>query len=328
MVAVIIPAYNRKNVVEEALISLTIQTKKRFITVLVDDASTEDFNPLVEKYSKKLHLKYIRRETNGGPGAARRDGLQWCFDNNIELVMFLDSDDLLLPKAVERLSKEINVNNCDIVTSDIQGENEYGFPFFIKDKETIWTHGKIYRTSFLKQINLNFPDIKVNEDVAFNTVAFLSAYQNKRVAKIEEQLYFWRHEKSSITRTQENMEELIYNLSFGFIQAIDFAYEKFIELKLDLNLLFPKIVGIYGYVQKLRLQKRYTEKEEKIVKKIYRSPNVIQLIKENLLSKKENLFASLPQGEIFFKQNLLFEQTVKDFIEENTGLTISQIKGD
>lgn len=328
MLAVIIPAYNRKEVLEEALISLTIQTKKRFITVLVDDASTEDFSSLIKEYSKKLHLKYIRREVNGGPGAARNDGLQWCFDNNIELVMFLDSDDLLLPKAIERLSKEINVNNCDIVTSEIQGEDKYGFSFLIKDKETIWTHGKIYRTSFLKQINLNFPDIRVNEDVAFNTVAFFSAYQNKRVAKIEEQLYFWRHEKNSITRTQQNIEDFLYNSNFGFIQAIDFAYEKFMELNLDLNLLFPKIVQLYYYVQRLKLQGKYMAKAEEIIKKIYRNPNITQLIKENLLSKKENFFVYLTQGVVSSGQNLLFEQTVKDFIEESTGLTISQIKGD
>jgi glycosyltransferase involved in cell wall biosynthesis len=73
----------------------------------------------VEKYKSLLHIIYLKQENNQGPGAARERGLQWCFDNNIEFIMFLDSDDLLLPKAVERLTKEINVTNCDIIISDI-----------------------------------------------------------------------------------------------------------------------------------------------------------------------------------------------------------------
>ena len=61
--------------------------------------------------------------------------------------MFLDSDDLLLPKAVERLTKEINVTNYDIIISDIQGEDKNGFSYSIpaSTNETVWTHGKIYR---------------------------------------------------------------------------------------------------------------------------------------------------------------------------------------
>jgi hypothetical protein len=68
----------------------------------------------------------------------------------MELVMFLDSDDLLLPKAVERLSKEINVTGKDIITSNVQTEDKNGFTYKLENSETIWTHGKIYRTSFLK----------------------------------------------------------------------------------------------------------------------------------------------------------------------------------
>lgn len=316
MLAVIIPVYNRPQQFEEALRSLTIQTKKRFITVIVDDASEEDVFSITKKYSNLLHIVYLRQENNGGPGKARARGLQWCFDNNIELVMFLDSDDLLLPKAIERLSKEINVTRNDMIVSEIQGEDKFGFSWTIDDNETIWNHGKIYRVSFLKQIGLNFPDIKMNEDVAFNTVAFYAAKSRKTVAKIAEQHYLWKWEENSMTRLS-NKKEVICKSAKGFIEAIKFCVEKFQDLNLDLNLLFPKVRGMYVFVQYLKKYGEYDASIKKKVEEVYNNSNIKQLIRKNLSSNKENLFSTLPNGAIYLEQNFMFEQTAIDFLKEH-----------
>lgn len=316
MLAVIIPVYNRPKQFEEALRSLTIQTKKRFITIVVDDASEEDIYSITKKYSKLLHIIYLRQESNAGPGKARARGLQWCFDNNIELVTFLDSDDLLLPKAIERLSKEINVTGSDIITSEIQGEDKFGFSWTIDDNETTWNHGKIYRVSFLKQIGLNFPDIKMNEDVAFNTVAFYAAKTKKTVAKIAEQHYLWKWEENSMTRLS-NKKEVICKSARGFIEAIKFCVEKFQDLNLDLEMLFPKVCGMYVFVQYLKKYDEYDEFTKKSVKEVYNNSNIKQLIEKNLNSNKLNLFSTLPSGAIYLEQNFMFEQTVMDFLKEH-----------
>lgn len=324
MLAIIIPAYNRGQDLEEALKSLMVQTKKRFITIIVDDASQEDLYPIVERYKSPLHIIYLKQESNQGPGAARERALQWCFDNNIEFVMFLDSDDLLLPKAVERLTKEINVTNCDIIISDIQGENKDGFSYSIpvSANETVWTHGKIYRVSFLKRIGLNFLKLKTNEDLAFNTVAFYAARKRGKIGYIEEQHYIWRHNKNSITRTKEKQEELICQLSKDFIRAISFSLLKFEELELDLSMLFPKIIGAYTYVQYLKILKKYDLDIEKEVQTIFSNSEIKNLIELQASKKENNIFLSTPQGTYFLNNKFIYEQSIQNFIFQYTGISI------
>lgn len=316
MLAVIIPAYNRPIQLEEALKSLTLQTKKRFITIVIDDASKEDISSVVDRYRDKLTIVYMKQKINQGPGAARARGLQWCFDNNIELVMFLDSDDILLPKAIERLSKEISITNSNMVISNILLEDKNKNLDQIQHGETVWTHGKIYRVSFLKQIGLNFPNFRTNEDLSFNIVAFHAAKAKKSIARINEEHYLWTYDKDSITRGG-NRDEKICQLSADFIKAIHFSYKKFKELKLDFEELLPRFSALYTYAQYLKELGRYEDELKALIKEIYTDPCVSTLIQEDLQSAKQNIFTT-PNGDIYLGRKFMFKQTMVDFIEEHS----------
>jgi hypothetical protein len=56
----------------------------------------------------------------------------------------------------------------------------------VANPEEVWTHGKIYRVSFLRQHNIFFPELRTNEDLAFNFIAFHVAKINKAVSKLNE----------------------------------------------------------------------------------------------------------------------------------------------
>ena len=91
-VSVIIPTYNRAHAVSEAIDSVLAQTYRDFEIIVVDDASTDNTGEVLARYGDRIRV--IRRETNGGAGAARNDGIR---ASSGEFIAFLDSDDLYLP---------------------------------------------------------------------------------------------------------------------------------------------------------------------------------------------------------------------------------------
>ena len=114
-VSVIIPTCNGVNrYVDQALASVLAQTFQDFELIIVDDASTDGTPEHVQAVISKLisspppphgprwadppHVIYYRRETNGGPSAARNDGAKRA---NGEFLAFLDQDDLWEPTFLE-----------------------------------------------------------------------------------------------------------------------------------------------------------------------------------------------------------------------------------
>jgi Glycosyl transferase family 2 len=99
--SVVIPAYNRREMLRQALDSVFGQTFRDFEVIVVDDGSTEDLATLVKEYGKETI--YLRQE-NAGPGAARNRGASAAAG---EYVAFLDSDDLWFPWTLATISRSI-----------------------------------------------------------------------------------------------------------------------------------------------------------------------------------------------------------------------------
>jgi len=95
-VSVIIPTYNRAQMLVECLESVISQTFTDYEVIVIDDGSTDDTGELVKPYLDRI--EYIKHE-NKGNAAARNSGLDIARG---ELIAFLDSDDLWLPGKLER----------------------------------------------------------------------------------------------------------------------------------------------------------------------------------------------------------------------------------
>jgi glycosyltransferase involved in cell wall biosynthesis len=95
-VSVIIPTYNRADRVVAALESVLAQTRPPDEVIIVDDGSTDSTSERLEPLRKHIHYVF---QKNRGPASARNAGIQQASG---ELVAFLDSDDLWLPKKLER----------------------------------------------------------------------------------------------------------------------------------------------------------------------------------------------------------------------------------
>lgn len=95
-VSVIIPTYNRKDYVVEAVDSVLNQTYRNFEVIVVDDGSTDGTSEILKKkYDQKI--RYFYKE-NGGCASARNYGIKFARG---EYIAFLDSDDKYLPDKLE-----------------------------------------------------------------------------------------------------------------------------------------------------------------------------------------------------------------------------------
>jgi len=95
-VSVIIPTYNRKDIVCETIDSVLSQTCKDYEIIVVDDGSTDDTKSVLARYGDKI--LYIYQE-NMGLSSARNTGIRNMCG---EYIALLDSDDIWFPKKLEK----------------------------------------------------------------------------------------------------------------------------------------------------------------------------------------------------------------------------------
>ena len=102
MVEVGIPVFHARNTLRKGLDSLVAQTKDKFITCLSIDGDEEDYSDIIETYrARGLKIRVINSKENGGPGAARQRIID---TTQCDYLIFMDADDMLMPRAVEVLS--------------------------------------------------------------------------------------------------------------------------------------------------------------------------------------------------------------------------------
>lgn len=99
ILSVIIPVYNRKKYVVDAIYSAINQSIKEPLEVIVvDDGSTDGTDEEVVKIQRDKKNVLLVRQENRGPSAARNTGLRIAHG---EFIQFLDSDDIIDERKLE-----------------------------------------------------------------------------------------------------------------------------------------------------------------------------------------------------------------------------------
>ena len=108
-VSVVIPCHNRPMLVVEAIESALNQTAPPQEIVCADDASTDNTWEILEEQARRSGgvVRPVRHEQGRGSAEARNTGVK---NARAEWVCFLDDDDLLLPNALETLTKAAQIN--------------------------------------------------------------------------------------------------------------------------------------------------------------------------------------------------------------------------
>ena len=128
LVSVVIPVYNRANLISRTLTSVAEQTYTNTEVILVDDCSVD--SALLQEKIKQfdcLNITYIRHEVNLHGGAARNTGIKAAKGMYIA---FLDSDDTWLPNKLALTVEKLEETKVDFVYSKLTtiGENNLNYP--------------------------------------------------------------------------------------------------------------------------------------------------------------------------------------------------------
>lgn len=111
VVTVIVPGYDVAPYAVEALDSLRAQTRRDWVAVLVDDASTDGTGALFDAAAAAdERFQVVHHREQRGLGAARNTGLDLV---RTPFVGFLDADDRLTPRALERLVSTLADSGSD-----------------------------------------------------------------------------------------------------------------------------------------------------------------------------------------------------------------------
>ena len=104
LISIIIPVYNRQNVIEECINSVLEQSYQNFEIIIVDDGSSDDTYSICKSLAEKETRIKLYSAKHGGVSTARNIAL----DNSTgDYVFFLDSDDIIHPLLLEILITEM-----------------------------------------------------------------------------------------------------------------------------------------------------------------------------------------------------------------------------
>lgn len=123
--SIIIPLFNKRNFINNTLMSVIQQSFKDFELLIIDDFSTDGSDRIVTKFMSKYpdkNLKFIKNEKNKGVGFTRNVGLKQCSG---EYILFLDADDEIFDKDLlskaQNILKDSTINYL-FLTRDYRGD--------------------------------------------------------------------------------------------------------------------------------------------------------------------------------------------------------------
>lgn len=112
-ISVIVPVYNVERWLAECVQSIcTQQTAARLEIILVDDGSTDSSSDMCDALAADDHRIRVLHKSNGGLSDARNHGLDVATGR---YVTFVDSDDALLPGALQYMWQLAQEQDCQLV---------------------------------------------------------------------------------------------------------------------------------------------------------------------------------------------------------------------
>lgn len=178
---ILMPVYNREDMVLEALDSLRNQTYKDFNVIIYDDGSTDKTVEVIRKFieSTRMPNVYILLgEENKGVGYARNKLFEY---SKAIYCMWMDSDDISHPQRAELMMDYIRKTDDDMVFSDLyffthpngynQSNNRKGIDLSKYTDRDGLNNNMNFATGIFKGIirNVSIPNRRSREDIEWLT---------------------------------------------------------------------------------------------------------------------------------------------------------------
>lgn len=230
-VSIIIPMYNVAQFIEKCIKSAYDQDMQDsdFEVILVNDESPDNSLEIATRLTSERNNVTIVSQKNKGLGGARNTGVEQA---NGDYIIFLDSDDFLLPNMLKTAVAVAKEKDLDVLEFGAQGVDELGKIVYTKAissgaeifkgidycREIAYMDSacnKLYKRDFLNQNKLVFIEKIFIEDYEFNTRVFACA---QRVMAIPTIVSHFLQNSNSITRSTN--PEKIEKMKRDIIQVI------------------------------------------------------------------------------------------------------------
>ncbi|MCD8506277.1 MAG: glycosyltransferase [Alkalibacterium thalassium] len=243
LVTVIIPTYNVERYVEDCIDSLISQIYSNIEIIVIDDGSKDATVYLLNQYKDKIKL--IAHDNNKGQGARRNEGLALASG---KYIYFVDSDDWIEPETIEKLVKQAEETDAELVRFNgsvfhegditLLDEGNYDFSHALKDKaiytgeDILEINRKSYSASpclylvkkeVVDQHNLCFLEGVLHEDEYFTTRLFASV---ERMSYLDEGFYHRRYRLASTMTENTTTHKLkSFDSYLKVFKALEKEYE-------------------------------------------------------------------------------------------------------
>lgn len=194
---IVMPAYGVEKYIDRAISSIQKQTFTDWELIVAEDCSPDKTGQTAEKYAAEdSRIRVIRHEINQGVSAARNTGTKAASG---EYIWYMDADDYVDEALLEQVYASIERSPAQVVLFghveeyyDKKGVLQYTHsicprehyfktakelrPHIIElEQETLYGYpwNKIYQLSHIRELKLEYEDVKLIEDIAFNIEYFM-----------------------------------------------------------------------------------------------------------------------------------------------------------
>lgn len=223
-ISVIVPVYRAEAYLRECIDSILSQSFSDFQLILVDDGSPDRCGAICEEYALRDSRVMVLHQENQGQAAARNHALPMAQG---EWLCFVDSDDRIHPQMLELLYRAAveggaNISQCGMLEGqnlpeDFERPRTFGYTLLTMDEDTLvslhdreeypgWVAcAKLIRKAYVQAYP--FRTGRVYED---NEAVCHWLLPAKTVASVPEELYFYRTNPESTTKSSFSLKKLDY----------------------------------------------------------------------------------------------------------------------
>ena len=313
-VSIIIPTYNRAEKLKKSIDSVLQQTYPYFELLIVDDASTDQTEYIVESFHDK-RLRYIKNEKNVGPSVARNIGIR---NAQYEYIAFNDSDDIWMKDKLEKQihkmenQKQFGMVYCAYYLGDEKKKIKIPSDLFSRSDlegdifQSLWKANKIGTPTILvkreciEHVGAFNEDLHSIEDWEF----VLRIASHYKIGYINEILVSAHQSNTGVNSDMKSKAETFY-----------FLMQKYEKKGFDISLKLNEIINRIAYLDeeqiecwKSRLVPKYIREAENFEEKIKNMKEKQKLLRINRLLLKMNrtdeFIASL-QNNIDFQTDIV-----------------------
>ena len=224
-VSVIIPIYNAEKSIGKCLDSIVSQLGENDELILINDGSRDKSLDIITEFEKRYSFIKVISKCNEGVAKTRNLGIDVAEG---EYLLFIDNDDYIDANYIDTYYNAIINGEYDCVIGGYRRVSESGILFKVIPYPSDWYKlmvvapwAKIYRTSLLKENNIEFLNYEMGEDTYFS----LSLYATTdNIGFIKYAGYNWWYNVESVSNTTQR----------GF------------DPNIDLLILLNKLVAITG----------------------------------------------------------------------------------